>query len=187
MISKYFLSIAKITSNLFQKKSQFLVALFLSFFAINSITLAESNPTTKEPTSIEDADRTPVPTGKYITGGILGTAVGFGIGHGIQGRYSEGGLMFTLTEAGGYLIGTSALLSCSERKDDPSTAKKESDCSDSELNQVLLGYGVFLGFHIWEIVDVWRGARPVEEAPRSAMMILPHGKDGAQLSFSYLF
>jgi hypothetical protein len=100
----------------------------------------------------------PVSTGKYITGGVLGSTIGFGIGHAVQGRYGERGWLFTMTEA----VGTGMMiLGCNDRKDRDGDGEKE--CNNKGL--VAAGLVVAIGFHIWEIVDVWTTARPVETEP----------------------
>lgn len=182
------------------KWNQFAFIFLFSLVIFQSVSKSETQPQTtsnsdvksSENNSDQDAsyyNRTPVPTGKYITGGVLGSAIGFGIGHGVQGRYSEGGLMFTLTEAAGGLVYFNIVAKCLNESDDSSTNKSNAyrDCLDKNSSSLLLGLGVMTGFRIWEIVDVWRGARPVDDEPKSSLMILPNGKDGAQLNFTYLF
>lgn len=107
----------------------------------------------------EDSGRTPVPTGKYITGGILGSAAGFGIGHAIQGRYGDKGWIFTATEATGLVVMSIGAGQCQKDKDDGTIT----ECTKSQKSLMLTGFGVFLGFHIWEVLDVWLKARPVDE------------------------
>lgn len=81
----------------------------------------------------------------YIVGGILGTIPGFGVGHAIQNRYESKGWIFTAGEVAGVAAGiTGALL--------PSHSAR------SVLSWI--GWSVYLGFHIWEIVDVWLLTQP---------------------------
>ncbi|MBC7371227.1 MAG: hypothetical protein H7326_06665 [Bdellovibrionaceae bacterium] len=118
--------------------------------------------------SSTDMSRVPVPTGKYITGGILASTVGFGIGHGIQGRYAEKGWIFTAAEAGGLAVALVGASSCKDETDIYGT--KTTKCSNGALAAV--GLGVMIGFHVWEIVDAWTGARPVDDGPKA--FILPN-------------
>jgi hypothetical protein len=89
-----------------------------------------------------------ISTGRFITGGVIGTAVGFGIGHGIQGRYLPLGLVFSLGEAAG-LIAYFA----------DSTTTFDSTTGFGRTRHVgavgTIGGLVWLGLHVWEIVDVW--------------------------------
>jgi hypothetical protein len=124
--------------------------------------------------------KVPVPTGKYITGGILASTAGFGIGHAIQGRYNDKGWIFTATEATGaamFLIGAG---SCSEKTDIYGTKKTE--CSNAGIGVV--GLGVWIGFHVWEIVDAWAGATPVEDGPKAFFIPNPEAP-GLGLAWSF--
>ncbi|MBC7740888.1 MAG: hypothetical protein H7061_01745 [Bdellovibrionaceae bacterium] len=124
--------------------------------------------------------KVPVTTGKYITGGILGSTLGFGIGHGVQGRYADKGWIFTAGEVAGLLILTPAAAQCA--KDNENNSDKQ--CSNSQKSIVTAGYLVFLGFHIWEVVDVWTGATPVDE--KVGAFIIPTN-NGAMAGLSYRF
>src|SRR4051812_36567936 len=50
--------------------------------------------------------------GRYISGGAVGSIFGFGIGHAIQGRYSEKGWIFAVGEAATGLVVAAGLLKC---------------------------------------------------------------------------
>ena len=39
---------------------------------------------------------TPLPAERFIAGGVTGTVLGLGIGHGVQGRWNEKGWIFLL-------------------------------------------------------------------------------------------
>lgn len=41
----------------------------------------------------------PLTQARYITGGVIGSVVGFGIGHGIVGEYKSMGWVFTMSQA----------------------------------------------------------------------------------------
>ncbi len=152
------------------KRVSFLFATWLI-----SVNLSGSTVSAEEKVS-EASTKVPVSTGKYITGGILGTVVGFGIGHGVQGRYKNKGLIFTIAEAVGLGVVTIGLGQCANNLD--VDGKRTWDCTP-QAGQILAGYAVAVGFHIWEIVDVWTGATPVEdapkveEAPKAAMFLNP--------------
>jgi len=92
-------------------------------------------------------------TGPYVTGGVLGTAIGFGIGHAVQSRYGEMGWIFTVTEVpayGAFLAGYIRWLNRSRRHDDELPKAQPLD-----ITLMAAGGAVFMAFHIWEIVDVW--------------------------------
>lgn len=116
-----------------------------------------------------DGTRVPVSTGKYITGGVLGSTLGFGIGHGVQGRYGSKGWIFTATEAASLSL---ILAGCRELKDTDNDGDKD-ECNNNGL--AAFGYVALVGFHIWEIIDVWRGATPVQENS-PAVFLLPDPK-----------
>jgi len=129
----------------------------------------------------QSSDKVPVSTGKYITGGVLGSTIGLGIGHGIQGRYQDKGWIFTATEAAGLTVAIAGAAQCINEKDNDKTLN---DCSSSTRSQMALGYLVALGFHIWEVVDVWTGARPVDD--KVSAILIP-GSESTTLGFVYRF
>lgn len=120
----------------------------------------------QEPGEDGDSGRVPVPTGKYITGGVLGSTIGFGIGHAVQGRYGDKGWIFTAGEAAGLTAMVAGLASCKDETQ--SDGSKEKKCSQDGL--IGLGAAALIGFHIWEIVDAWTGARPVDNM---SMILVP--------------
>ena len=93
-----------------------------------------------------------ISTGRYVAGGILGTyPIGFGIGHAIQGRWSEQGWIFTAGELGSVAMLLGGLSSCLKGDADDFF----DDCSGGENALITVGLIGFIGFRIWEIVDVW--------------------------------
>lgn len=124
--------------------------------------------------------RVPVETGRYITGGVLASAVGFGIGHGIQGRYAEKGWIFTATEAAGVAMVVAGVASCDDERQ--ADGSKKWKCDNDGL--ILAGFGVWIGFHVWEIVDAWTGATPVDSNVKA--FIIPNPKSpGLGLAYSF--
>lgn len=108
--------------------------------------------------------KTQVSSGQYYAGGAVGTIIGYGIGHAIQGRYADMGWVFTLTEvgsvgivAGGFGWMLSNLPTGVAWKD-----AKATDLHKGGLAMMLTGSLLLAGFRIWEIVDVWVGAEPME-------------------------
>ena len=121
----------------------------------------------KEAPKVEAAapsSKTPVPTGKYVTGGVIASVIGLGIGHGIQGRYAEKGWIFTATEAAGIAM---VMAGCNDRKDRDGDGDKE--CNNAGLAGA--GALIAIGFHIWEVVDVWTTATPVDDTQPVAFLL----------------
>ncbi|MEE2789564.1 MAG: hypothetical protein VX589_19655 [Myxococcota bacterium] len=89
--------------------------------------------------------RGPYSNGEHI-GGVLGSVfVGFGVGHAIQGRYSERGWIFTVGELLSIFILMRGVGECVADAIDG-----EEVCDSSLIEVGLVG---FAGLRIWEIVD----------------------------------
>ncbi|MGZ3743527.1 MAG: hypothetical protein ACXWRE_04505 [Pseudobdellovibrionaceae bacterium] len=131
-----------------------------------------------------------ISTTSYVVGGILGTyPLGLGIGHAIQGRYTDKGWIFTVGELASVAVVAAGVGSCWD-----SVTATSGSCNSSTLFLGAVGY---VGFRIWEIVDVW--AAPLEinrryhelklrMEPRVSLspMIAPT-KDGAVLGLNMTF
>lgn len=99
---------------------------------------------------------------RYLIGGAVGSTVGFGVGHAIQKRYRQDhAWIFTATEAAaiGYIF-MRGLFAC-----DGSMGAQHDDCMHDTERDLRYGFLTYLGFHIWEIVDVWTGVRVAEDSP----------------------
>ena len=134
-------------------------SLILLLLVQSGITLADS------------ADTGRIGVGRYVTGGVVGTTLGFGIGHGIQDRYwSDYGWAFTV---GGVLTLFNAMFAgggpfrspapfCMEDDDkerlaeceaNKEKAMREQSAEDSrKTNRALIWW---LGFKAIETVAVW--------------------------------
>lgn len=106
-------------------------------------------------------ERVPTSTGQYIGGGAVGTFVGFGIGHAIQGRYQEAGWIFTTAEIASLGLIVYGFGSC--EKD--ANGKTSSRCGTLSLGLT----GVFIS-RVFEIIDVWAGAYPNDSGPKVFMI-----------------
>lgn len=96
-----------------------------------------------------------ISTQRYVIGGVLGTyPLGLGIGHAIQGRYSDKGWIFTAGELGSLVVLFAGIGDC---LDDDDTWGD--DCDDNSDGLIFLGVAGYLSFRIWEIVDVWAAPR----------------------------
>lgn len=89
--------------------------------------------------------------GRYITSGVIGTAVGLGIGHGIQGRYLPLGLVFSVGEAAGWVAFFADTDFTTKRDDDGYRETRVSHIGVAGA----IGLGVAIGLHLWEIADIW--------------------------------
>ena len=79
----------------------------------------------------------------YFAGGVVGTFFGLGIGQAIQGRYVPTGLMMTVGEVSSFSIAMAGAISCIDLP----------GCHHDGL--VSAGLIAYLGFRVWEIIDVW--------------------------------
>ena len=86
----------------------------------------------------------------HIGGGLVATFVGFGVGHAVQGRWSERGWIFTVGETAGL-----GLMVYGLGKGLDSCANVESDCGTSGLGFIAGGAIALTGFHLWETIDAF--------------------------------
>ena len=85
--------------------------------------------------------------GRIVGSGALGTLVGFGMGHLVQGRFGERGWIFATVEGSSLAVaGTSALLTF---------VYAEGDGGAAGAGIALGSLAVFGIARIWEAVDVW--------------------------------
>ncbi len=143
-------------------------------------------------------DRGPISGGAWALGGVLGTWMGFGLGHLAQGRYDDGGLLFTFGEIAslsmmvvglGNASGTD--ITCDE------FGCRERFVSSTGWQTITVVSAVAFGvLRIWEIIDVWYAPAMINEryetvrrmsSPNWSLMVLPTGNDGAQASFALRF
>lgn len=127
---------------------------------------------------------------QYVFGGIIGTyPVGFGVGHAIQGRYSDKGWIFTVGEIGSIVVLMSGVGDCMS-----SISNRYDGCNGGLL---FLGAAGFVGFRIWEIVDVWAAPPEINRRYRELKQRMPPGvsvrpllgptKDGAVAGIRVIF
>jgi len=83
----------------------------------------------------------------YVIGGVVGTlpACPFGLGQAIQGRYLKTGWIFTSGEVGSLAVVVAGAWSCDKNHE-------KGMCSNAAF---LGGLIALLGFHVWEILDLW--------------------------------
>lgn len=89
-----------------------------------------------------------IDSSQYYSGGIIGTVLGFGLGHIAQKRWKNDGKVFTLGEA----VSVEVLLGTGR-----CTSKDASLKSCSKSSKLLYNSGLvsFIGFKVWEIIDLW--------------------------------
>jgi hypothetical protein len=154
--------------------------LFLSLAFTMTLTFTHSTFAATEPVLSSG----PISRGQYVTGGVLASTIGFGIGHAVQERYSTMGWIFTATEATGLLLLANAKCFRTRDSNSPDRAEREkSDCENP--SQGIIGGGIMIGFHAWEIVDAWKNGNPRSQ-PESNVILLP-SHDGGLISWSTRF
>ena len=116
---------------------------------------------------------------QYVGGGVVGTFVGFGLGHLVQGRWLERGWIFSVAEPPLMVLGAAALFANSAH-----TGK-------SEPNGLAIFGAAFVGMRIWEAVDVWytpyATAQQRTRRPSQGLWIQPEPGGGAQLVYGFNF
>jgi hypothetical protein len=90
--------------------------------------------------------------GRYVTGGVLSYALGFGVGHAVQGRWSDQGWIFTVGESAS-IVALLYGIARMERHYDPETGGYHTDRRGQ--NYMLAGIVGLVGFRVWEVVDAW--------------------------------
>lgn len=97
----------------------------------------------------------PLTQARYITGGVIGSIVGFGVGHAIVGEYSTMGWVFTMSQSLSLGVPILAAVVMAIIYWDGS--------ANGTVDQLITTWGGFLwtgialwaAFRIWEIVDLW--------------------------------
>lgn len=90
-------------------------------------------------------------TGRYVAGGVVGSAVGFGIGHAIQRRYLPLGLVFTLGEA----VTLAGAIADSSTTTTGTNSLGLTTHTTSFGTLGVISLVAYCGLHLWEIIDVW--------------------------------
>lgn len=104
----------------------------------------------------------PVSQTSWLVGGILGTWMGFGLGHAAQGRYGDGGLIFT---GGELLLITVGMVGLTQSlsNDTSCSPQFQGQCQAGGDNQgfwtatMIVGFVGYTVMRVWEAVDVWTG------------------------------
>jgi hypothetical protein len=118
--------------------------LLTSLFVLCFTTLASADPL---PPAIQ-----PIPLKNHIGGAVVGTSVGFGLGHAIQGRFRERGWIYLAVEAAAVVLLTAVAIDCINDFDDVDASPGL--CTDPVLGTGLIVLGTA---RTLETVDVWLG------------------------------
>ncbi len=89
-----------------------------------------------------------------IGGGLLGTFFGLGTGHIVEGQYGKKGWIFTVGELGSIAVISVGLAQAVNAGIDCSFGSGN-NCSKSGDGLIITGTLAYVGFRIWEIIDVW--------------------------------
>lgn len=92
--------------------------------------------------------------GEHIAGGLVGTFLGFGTGHAVQGRFSDRGWIFFLGEGAATVAVSMWLVGCIE--DDFDLHSDDTVCND-RVGLLIGGLVAMAVFRTWELIDVWAG------------------------------
>ncbi len=131
---------------------------------------------------------------KYVTGGILGTVVGFGSGHGVIGKYKQVGWLYTASE-----VGFLGLMAVGYRKSvqDTFQAGVTGNFDGPNYGLMIVGYIGFISSRIGEIFDIWnrpfdhnrrhQELKDQEQSKPKALLLPTLDKNGPSLSLIYQF
>ena len=154
--------------------------------------------TTLQGSTERDTDLFAIPRKHYLTGGFIGTFVGFGLGHAVQGRWwSAGkGWVYTLTQLP--LIPIAIAYShdrreCRQRADEREREGGYWSC-DSPAYETLVVTSALMfvisriveAFDVWDIDPDWE--QVVERKKQKSLFVLPYTDTrsfGLQLAYSY--
>jgi hypothetical protein len=163
------------------------ISIFISFLICNQAIRAD------ETESIEKNEQSEISKSKYVVGGVLGSTVGFGIGHIIQKRYGKGkGWIFTAGESAplAYVIllwysDSSQSCSVPDAYNNRCVRNEKSSSRTAALNTAT---AVFFGFKIWEVIDIWNVAYVQQNdetinRPTAGLYVLPTADNQLRASF----
>jgi hypothetical protein len=91
----------------------------------------------------QQLDQGEIPIGGWLTGGVLSTFLGFGIGQAIQGRYKSRGWMFTVGDSVAVTVALYGAARCCQ------------PAGHTEEYLVLGGVAALIGLRIWQTLDAW--------------------------------
>ena len=125
-------------------KTKILLAVFFSALSFQAFSTTEEDVVIPAEGSVKTISKE-----RYIRGGVASMLLGFGIGHAIQGRYSERGWIFT---AGGAIFIVSTIGFVSSFRGRSSNTFKTNSFSDYAFLGLMF---VSIGGRVWELIDAW--------------------------------
>jgi hypothetical protein len=144
----------------------FLLCALLSAGAVSFSGLAQADAT--ETASLVEplvlVEQEPLSAGRYVAGGLVGSTLGFGIGHAIVGEYRNMGMLFTISEVvslavagAGVAIGGKAVFNIGNGIGitDVESGLSNAGAIVAGACMALVGLVLYGVFHLWELVDVW--------------------------------
>lgn len=112
-------------------------------------------------------ERGPISGGAWVGGGVLGTWVGFGLGHAVQGRWSDSGALFTVGETLSLAmmitgivntLGSSDFTCSVDAQGQEFCTQRDNRTSETLWEGMAVASGIIFGvLRVWEIIDVWGG------------------------------
>jgi hypothetical protein len=117
------------------------------------------------------ADRTPVEPELYYRGALIGTFIGFGVGHALQGRYKEIGWVFTVGELTSLAAAFAGVIWANTESAHDYAINKEPHMyiPVGGLALLIASVIVFGSFRIWDIIDLWACAVPAHKQKTAAL------------------
>lgn len=141
-------------------------------------------------TSLSAESSQPITKGHYIGGGVLGTVVGFGLGHAVQARPDSNKMKFFMISEAGVVGGSLFLLIALTSNECTQGGSEEDECLSSRRNRQdnILTAGVlsFVGLRLWEIYDLWSYPYTTDKkSPQAALYIHPQSRDDTAVSLVF--
>lgn len=103
-------------------------------------------------------ERGRISTGQYVTGGVIGSYFGFGVGHMIQQRWMETGWLFTVGESAAItamVVGAVGCANGSFQEEDRLHNGRSSSSDACSVELIIGGLLGYAGLRTWEIIDLW--------------------------------
>lgn len=125
---------------------------------------------------VEIFERGEISNTRYLLGGTIGTLVGFGSGHAIQGRFNDPGKKFLAYDAGalGFFLAGS-IAACGLQGSNGGS----NECRTTQN----IGAAILIGVRLWEAYDLW--TTPIYENKRYRDLTKKHNHDSFEIA-SYL-
>jgi hypothetical protein len=173
-----------------------LLSVSFAFSSENSNTAppsAESSQSTQGENQIKmDLNSQAITKGPYVVGGVVGTVVGFGLGHAAQSRTDSSKMKFFMVSEAGVIGGSLLALVAFTSNECTQGGSEESKCLSSRQNLqnniLTAGAFAFVGLRLWEIYDLWSYPYTTDKkSPQVALYIYPQSKNEATANLFFNF